>query len=109
MNIKLLCLGIITGFTLFAISTKHTGQKTRYGLMLEIYLHDDTCLHIHHWMILTIIMLPILAYHVITKNPIGNVEMFAIGFCVGGIIQGMMFTDRFNIKEKCIEQFTSNT
>lgn len=70
-------LGIITGFITYCITA---GEEGDYSRSLRI-----GGIHIHHWM-----------YLIIPLFFLNN--LYLIGFCIGGIIQGLtMYSDAFVI------------
>lgn len=52
-------------------------------------------LHIHHWIYLTLLLGTSLT---IDSNLMGRLS-FINGFCIGGIIQGLTYRDRFKLKD----------
>lgn len=104
-RIVLVTIGIIIGFLIFFLTNKGQNKKTRIGVIVQIYMHKDKCIHIHHWMVFTFLLLCITPFYLIMKLPISNIMSFVIGFLIGGLIQGLTYSDRFYIYRPCIEQY----
>ena len=100
-NIILLISGIIFGYLFFNLicSEKENG-KNKVGLSFQIYIKDKECFHIHHWLILTLLLI----YNLTIVKDI-RFKYILYGFCFGGIIQGLKYKDRFIFCKQCIEQY----
>jgi len=96
--------GIIFGYTFFLYTTgtkKQVGKKPKVGYLIQLYLHQGKCFHVHHWLQLNVILVILSIVYFLKRN---IVLLPFIGFCIGGIIQGLTFPDRFSFITKCIEQ-----
>lgn len=107
-RIVLTTIGIFIGYLTFFATNKGKGKKPRYGIIIQIYMRNAKCIHIHHWILLTFLLLCTSLFVLIMKLPISNIMSFVIGFMIGGIIQGLTYTDRFDIYTTCTEQFLNN-
>lgn len=100
-----LLTGIILGYIFFVYTTggmKRVSKKPKFGFIIQIYLRDRKCLHLHHWFQLSIILVILSVIYFFKKN------IFLLpfmGFCIGGIIQGLTFSDRFSFITNCTEQY----
>lgn len=83
-----LFIGIILGYIFgYIVSGKSEGEK---GLIHCNWCIETFKIHLHHWIIMSII----LAYYLIYVENKSNI---IIGFLIGGIIHGLSYKDRFNI------------
>lgn len=101
MNNQLLIGGII-GYTITNfVSGKSEGKK---GLIDFSWITKPFKIHLHHWIIFSIILLCIFVFSEKkhenkhdTQTYKKNKYNLIIGFLIGGIIQGLTYTDRFKI------------
>lgn len=54
-------------------------------------------LHVHHWMLMVLLAGILYMYHDTVSS---NLAFIAYGFCLGGVIQGLTYSDRFDILYK---------
>jgi hypothetical protein len=94
MNNQLLIGGVI-GYTITNfVSGKSEGEK---GLIDFNWIIKPLKIHLHHWIIFSIILLCVLVFVFLKENHEKNKYNLIIGFLIGGIIQGLTYTDRFKI------------
>ncbi len=95
-----LLLGFLLSFTLLKIILGKEGTKPKIGNNLEIKVRNGKCFHLHHWIIFTSILLFLFIFK---KNLELNEDLyyFLLGICLGFIIQGLIYKDRFIFLEKC--------
>jgi cell division protein FtsW (lipid II flippase) len=109
MNNQLLIGGVL-GYTITNfVSGKSEGEK---GLIDFNWVTKPFKIHLHHWIIFSIILLCIFVFVFVfsenkhekkyenkydTQTYEKNKYNLIIGFLIGGIIQGLTYTDRFKI------------
>ena len=89
-----LLVGILIGY-LFGkyIGGKKEGDE---GLIHWGWFMRTFKIHLHHWIIMSVILC---VYLVVLCDYVGcDVNMLIIGFLLGGIMQGLTYSDRFELK-----------
>lgn len=102
-NIILLVIATILSYIIFDYMCSNVeNNKNKVGISLQIYYRNHDCFHVHHWVILSVLL--------VCVSFIKNIKyrFFLSGVCFGGILQGLKYRDRFIFCKKCIEQFTKN-
>jgi hypothetical protein len=92
--------GFIISYIFFSLILQNR-EKTKPKIWnnLEIKILNGKCLHFHHWIIFSILLIIL----IICRNNFNkNYYLFLLGFCLGGIFQGLKYKDRFEILQKCI-------
>ena len=85
-------IGLILAFKINYTSTK------KQELVLEF---NNSCWHFHHWMIFSILI-----FIMILSNKIHIKYIYMLGiFLSGFILEGLMFSDFYIIKESCGKAF----
>jgi len=100
--------GVIIGFLLFVLMVGYkTGQKPKHGIAIQIYLKNGNCIHIHHWIIFSMVIFIITLTVFVSRCRITYPIIFILGVCTGIVIQGLTYSDAFKIRTKCFEQYLS--
>lgn len=102
-NITLLIIGTILGYIFFETFCSDTeNNKNKIGISLQIYYRNQECFHVHHWVILSVLL--------VCVSFIKNIKyrFFLSGVCFGGMLQGLKYRDRFIFCKRCTEQFKEN-
>lgn len=86
MDTVILTSGIVAGYSIHEIFGAEKEGDDAFG-MLRYESQDGWFIHIHHWIIHMIILIIACIY--------GNV--FVAGFSLGGLIQGLTYSDWYQI------------
>ena len=78
-------LGILCGFLAFELTAPLRDQGNPKN-SLFVTLWDDMYLHVHHWMYCLALMFPLSLVH-----------RALLGVCLGGVLHGLAFKDRFEV------------
>jgi hypothetical protein len=103
MNNQLLIGGVVGYILTNFVSGKTEGEK---GLIDFNWITKPLKIHLHHWIIFSIILICCFVFPIVfknknqtndTQNYEKNKHNLIIGFLIGGIIQGLTYADRFKI------------
>ena len=80
-RIRKIIIGILLGFIFYCVLSPDQGNYSRSVIMYNF--------HIHHWIYLSVILIGIL---------VARYQFdLLIGFCIGGIIQGLTMYSDWNV------------
>lgn len=78
-------LGILAGFMAFQATAPLHRQGDLSNSVL-VHLEGSMYLHVHHWM-----------YCLALASPLSLLHRSLLGLCVGGVLHGLAFRDRFKV------------
>jgi multisubunit Na+/H+ antiporter MnhE subunit len=100
-------LGTIIGFSTYyyggnTLRTKQWSRKNR-KVSYKIYLDNDTskCYHLHHWVFFLYFLIAIMTWHAFLKKSYSKLTVFIVGFCIGAIIDGLLYPDFMDHVDEC--------
>ena len=94
---KYILIGFIVGFAFFTIMNRGEKMKPLFFNSIIINFMDNTY-HIHHWIIFLILLLILLYILTIKISDYTNCKALLVGICLGSILQGLTYSDAFNIR-----------
>ena len=90
-----LLFGVLIGFLFFTLIDQ--GEKTPPLIFSSVIISiNHEKYHIHHWIIFSILFLVMIP--IIFKYKYKKKSSFILGVCLGSIIQGLTYSDAFQIK-----------
>jgi hypothetical protein len=96
---KYLLIGFLIGFAFFTIMDR--GEKMKPLLFDSILINFmNNTYHIHHWIIFLILLLILLFILSIRIYDYTNCKALLAGICLGSILQGLSYSDAFDIRIK---------
>lgn len=105
-HIQCLLAGMVLGILVFNIGgAEKEGEKPKVGLNIQIYVKNDECIHIHHWVILLLLLIMLISVSKLFLCEATPWIYLVAGFLIGGILQDFKYgTSIFKFNQKCITQ-----
>jgi hypothetical protein len=96
---KYILIGFIIGFAFFTIMNRGEKMKPLFFNSIIINIMNNTY-HIHHWIIFLIVFLILLYILTMKITNYTNCKALILGICLGSILQGLSYSDAFDIRIK---------
>ena len=91
---------LITLFIFLKLQPKQN-EKPIIGFNLNLYVKNNLCYHIHHWVYMLFIVFIIISSVILSDGQFTEYILFFLGLLIGGSLSDLAYNDFLKFKNQC--------
>lgn len=92
---------LLTTLTIFLKLQPKQNEKPIIGFNFNLYIKENLCYHIHHWIYMLFIVFIIISTVILSDGEFTEYILFFLGILIGGSLSDLAYTDFLEFKNQC--------
>ena len=92
---------LLTTLTIFLKLQPKQNEKPIIGFNFNLYIKENLCYHIHHWVYMLFIVFIIISTVILSDGEFTEYILFFLGILIGGSLSDLAYTDFLEFKNQC--------
>lgn len=92
---------LLITLTIFLKLQPKQNEKPIIGFNFNLYIKENLCYHIHHWVYMLFIVFIIISTVILSDGEFTEYILFFLGILIGGSLSDLAYTDFLQFKNQC--------